>query len=149
TVDGAESFWFLSYFSERSTQQWEDLFDQVEITEGRSAVDLMGDGVAAVAARFAEAPNVIGIDLMNEPWPGEAFLSCLLGGCADRYAQLMDIYAGYTSRVRQVAPSMPVWVAPFNWGAPFRGVSDPGPGTGISFHSYCLHTDGGEPVQPP
>jgi len=148
TVEGAESFWFLSYFSPRSTQQWEDLFDQVEIADGRSAVELMGDGVAAVAARFADAPNVVGIDLVNEPWPGEAFLPCLAGACADRYRQLMDLYERYTERVRAVAPSMPVWLAPFNWGAPFQGVGDPGPGTGISFHSYCLHTDGGEPVQP-
>ena len=148
TVDGAEQAWFLSYFSPLSTQQWEDLFHRVEIADSRSAVELMGDGVAAVAARFADAPNVIGIDLMNEPWPGAAFLACLLGGCAERYAQLMSIYGEYTERVRDEAPTMPVWLAPFNWGAPFQGNADPGSNVGISFHSYCLHTDGGEPEQP-
>ncbi len=149
TVDGAESFWFLSYFSPRSTQQWEDLYSGVEIAGGRSAVDLIGDGVAAIAERFSSAPNVVGIDLLNEPWPGDAFLRCLAGSCADRYQQLMDLYRSHTARVRAVAPDMAVWVEPFNWGPQFQGVDDPGvEDVGISFHSYCLHTDGGEPVQP-
>jgi endoglycosylceramidase len=149
TVAGAEDLWFLSYFSPRSLRQWEDLYAGVEIVDGRSAIDLMGDGVATVAERFADSPNVIGIDLLNEPWPADAFLRCLANSCADRYQQLMDLYRSYTARIREVAPMMPVWIEPFNWGPPFQGVYEPGlDHVGLSFHSYCLHTDGGEPVKP-
>lgn len=154
TLPGADgdAFWALAYFSPRSTQQWEDLYARVPVADGRSAVDLMGDAVAAVADRFEGAPNVIGIDLMNEPWPAERFLDCLGGTCAPRYDELRSIYAEYTAKVRAVAPEMAVWWAPFNWGPPFQGSPTPAEqgldDVGLTFHSYCLYTDGGEPVQP-
>lgn len=149
TLPGAEdAFWALAYFSDRSMRQWEDLYARVPVADGRSAVDLMGDAVAALAERVGGHPNVIGIDLMNEPWPGERFFDCLASRCAARYAQLWSIYEDYTSKVRAVAPELPVWWAPYNFGAPFQGSPTPGPGVGLTYHSYCLYTDGGEPVQP-
>jgi endoglycosylceramidase len=109
----------------------------------------MGNGVAALAERVADRPNVIGIDLMNEPFPGERFFDCLVGGCGSRYAQLQSIFEEYTERVRQVAPDLAVWWAPYNFGPPFQGTPAPSqPDVGLTFHSYCLYTDGGEPVQP-
>jgi endoglycosylceramidase len=146
--DLAEVFWALSYFSPRSNRQWEDLYARVPVADGRSAVDLLGDGWAAVAERFRDTPNVIGIDLLNEPWPAERFFDCLVGGCGSRYAELQAIYEDLTARIGQVAPDLPVWWAPFNWGPPFQGTPAPGAGVGYTFHSYCLDTDGGEPVQP-
>ncbi len=141
-------FWGLKYFSPQSMRQWEDLYARVPVAGGRSAVDLFGDGWAAVAARFRDTPNIIGIDLLNEPWPGERFFDCAVGGCGARYQQLASIYRDLTGRIREAAPSMRVWWAPFNWGAAFQGTPAPDEGTGLTFHSYCLGTDGGEPVQP-
>lgn len=151
TLPGADgAFWGLAYLSPRSMQQWEDLHDQVPVVaDGRSAVDLMGDGVAALAAAVADRPNVVGIDLMNEPWPGERFFDCLAGGCGARYDQLTAIFTEYTERVRAVAPELPVWWAPYNWGPPFQQQPAPTQSqVGLTFHSYCLYTDSGEPVQP-
>jgi endoglycosylceramidase len=149
TLPGGDAFWALAYFSPRSMQQWEDLYDRVPVADGRSAVDLMGDAIAAVAARFQDEPNVIGIDLMNEPWPGERFFDCLAGGCGARYDQLTTIFTEYTERVRAVAPELPVWWAPYNWGPPFQQQPAPTQSqVGLTFHSYCLYTDSGEPVQP-
>lgn len=152
TLEGGEAFWALAYFAPRSMQQWEDLYARVPVADGRSAVDLMGDAVASVAERFEASPNVIGIDLMNEPWPGERFFDCLGGTCAPRYDELVSIYSEYTAKVRAVAPGMEVWWAPFNWGRPFQGTPTPAASgledVGVTFHSYCLYTDGGEPVQP-
>jgi len=146
-TDGA--FWALAYFSPRSMRQWEDLYARVPVADGRSAVDLMGDAIAAVGDRFEDMPNVIGIDLMNEPWPGERFFDCLGGGCGRRYAQLQAIFEEYTAKVRAVAPDMHVWWAPYNFGPPFQQSPPPSrPDVGLTFHSYCLYTDGGEPVQP-
>jgi endoglycosylceramidase len=149
TLTDGEVFWALAYFAPRSMQQWEDLYDRVPVADDRSAVDLMGDAVAAVAERFQDEPNVIGIDLMNEPWPGERFFDCLVGGCGARYAQLQSIFEEYTSKVRAAAPGMEVWWAPYNFGAPFQNSPAPsGPDVALTYHSYCLYTDGGEPVQP-
>jgi endoglycosylceramidase len=150
TLPGAQNaFWALAYFSPRSMGQWEDLYDRVPVADGRSAVDLMGDAVAAVAERFEGMPNLIGIDLLNEPWPGERFFDCLVGGCGSRYAQLQSIFEEYTAKIRAVAPGMHVWWAPFNFGPPFQQSPPPSrPDVGFTFHSYCLYTDGGEPVQP-
>lgn len=150
SVPGAQDeFWWLANFSPRSMAQWEDLYARVLVADGRSAVDLMGDAVAALAERVADDPNVIGIDLMNEPWPGERFLDCLVGGCGARYAELRSIYTEYTAKIRSVAPGMQVWWAPFNWGPPFQESPAPAQGdVGLTYHSYCLYTDSGEPVQP-
>lgn len=149
TLPGGAAFWALAYFAPRSMQQWEDLYDRVPVADGRSAVDLMGDAVAAVAERFQGEPNVIGIDLMNEPWPGERFFDCLVGGCGARYVQLQSIFEEYTAKVRAAAPGMRVWWAPYNFGAPFQNAPAPsGPDVALTYHSYCLYTDGGEPVQP-
>lgn len=150
TLPGLESFWALAYFTPRSMRQWEDLYARVDLGGGANAVDLMGDGVAAVAQRFAGNPNVIGIDLLNEPWPGEAFLDCVAANCAGRYNQLQSIYEDYTAKVEAVAPDMLVWWTPFNWGPPFQNNTPPtDDDVALTYHSYCLGTDGGEPVQPP
>jgi endoglycosylceramidase len=150
TLPGSENaFWALGYLSPRSMRQWEDFYTRVPVADGRSAVDLMGDAIAAVAERFEDTPNVIGIDLINEPWPGERFFDCLVGGCGSRYTQLRSIYEEYTTKIRAVAPGMHVWWAPYNFGPPFQQSPPPSqPDIGFTFHSYCLYTDGGEPVQP-
>ena len=150
TLAGAsDAFWALAYFSPRSMRQWEDLYARVPVAGGRSAVDLMGDAVAAVAERFESMPNLIGIDLMNEPWPGERFFDCLVGGCGSRYAELRSIFEEYTTKIRSAAPDLHVWWAPFNFGPPFQQSPPPSRSeVGLTFHSYCLYTDGGEPAQP-
>lgn len=143
-----ETAWFLEYLSPRSMQQWEDLWNQVPLVAGRSLVDLYGDGVEALAARVADHKNVIGIDLMNEPFPGARFFDCVRDSCGGRYAQVESAMRSWTDRVHSVAPELKVWWAPFNYGEPFQGTAAPGPGIGYTFHSYCLGTDAGEPIRP-
>ena len=140
--------WALQYLSPRSLQQWDDWWDQVPVADGRSGADLYGDGLVELARRAADREQVIGIDLMNEPFPGERFFDCVAGRCASRYAQVDSVMSSWTDRVRAVAPSLHVWWAPFNFGPPFQGTADPGEGVGYTFHSYCLGTDGGEATQP-
>lgn len=140
--------WALQYLSPRSLQQWDDWWDQVPVADGRSGADLYGDGLVELARRVADRPQVIGIDLMNEPFPGERFFDCVAGQCASRYAQVATVLSAWTDRVRTAVPSMHVWWAGFNFGPPFQGTPAPGEGVGYTFHSYCLGTDGGEPTQP-
>ncbi|MFZ4517030.1 MAG: cellulase family glycosylhydrolase [Microthrixaceae bacterium] len=148
-VGGAEgASWALAYASPRSLRQWDDWWAQVPVAGGRSAIDWYGDGVAALASRFRDEPNVIGIDPLNEPFAGSAFLDCV-GTCGDRYRAVEAMHRSFTDKVRAVAPAMNMWWEPFTIGTPFPGTPDPGPGVGHNFHAYCLGTDSGKPEQPP
>ena len=149
--------WSASYFSPRSVRQWDDFWSNAEVGPGRGVVDAYGDGIAAVAARFRDATNVVGIELINEPSPGSNFLSCVFDGCAGHSIQFAARMGALTDRVRAVAPEMAVWWYPIEtqFGvepmvpAPSVTSTSNGARVGVSFHPYCYQTDGGEPVAPP
>jgi endoglycosylceramidase len=151
--------WSAQYFSDKSLQQWTDWWNNAALPSGRGVVDAFGDGVAAVADRFKDNPNVMGVELLNEPFPGGKQVdNCLSGSCPAQDAQLSARFAELTNRVRAVAPTMPVWWEPIALGPvnPTQHMSiaavTPGPNgdqVGLSFHSYCLDTDGGKPTEPP
>jgi len=121
-------------------------------------VDAFGDGLAAVAQRFAGADNLIGIELLNEPFPSKSQLpSCLTGSCPALDALMSVRFAELTNRVRAVAPTMPVWWEPVTLSVlspkpnlDISGVTagPAGRQVGVSFHTYCLGTDAGEEVEP-
>lgn len=139
--------WAANYLSPRSLRQWNDWWAQVPVSDGRSAIDLYGDGVAALANEVKDETNVIGIDLINEPFPGDKFFECVTS-CGGRYRQAEAMYTSLTARVNAAAPGLAVWWAPFNIGEPFPDTPAPGANIGYTFHAYCYDTDGGEPVQP-
>lgn len=150
--------WTASYFSPRSLRQWSDWWANAPLANGRGVVDAFGDGIAAVAERFADATNLIGIELLNEPFPSEEqLLPCLTGSCPALDALISARFSELTNRVRAVAPTMPVW-----WEPATLSVLSPKPNldtsaviagpngrqVGLSFHTYCLGTDSGEPTEP-
>ena len=140
--------WAAAYVSPRSIQQWEDWWSNATIDGStRGVVDAFGDGIAAVADRFHGSSNVIGLELLNEPFAGSPFFDCAVS-CGARYQVVAQRFSQLTQRVRTVAPDMPVWWEPFTIGAPYPGTPSPGANIGYSFHAYCLGTDGGQPVAP-
>jgi len=66
--------------------------------------DRFVEGLRAVARRFAGNPCVIGYELMNEPWPGAVWFSCLSAdGCPDLEAKLLrPFYDRATAAVRRI-----------------------------------------------
>lgn len=150
--------WSAEYFSPRSLQQWEDWWSNAELPGGRGVVDAYGDGVAAVAQRFADADNLIGLELLNEPFPSSSQLAnCLTGSCPALDALVSARFAELTNRVRAVAPTMPVWWEPVTLSVlsprpnlDISGVTagPEGQQVGVSFHTYCLGTDAGEAAEP-
>lgn len=140
--------WAAAYTSPRSIQQWRDvILDAPTATDpSRTIWDALGDGAAAVAERFADEPRVVGIELLNEPFPGEWYLECILVGCGWLENLLADHYDGVTARIRAVAPDMVVWWETFvsapHYGPTFmRAPADPQ--VGFAWHAYCSGTDGG------
>jgi endoglycosylceramidase len=151
--------WSAQYFSAQSGQQWTDWWNNAKLSTGQGVVDAFGDGIAAVADRFKDNPNVIGVELLNEPFPEASQVdACAGGSCPTQDALLSARFTELTNRVRAVAPTLPVWWEPITIGplSPTENLSlagvNPGPDgdqVGLSFHTYCLETDGGKPVEPP
>ena len=149
--------WSAAYVTPRSLRQWDDWWSNAEVAPGLGVVDAYASGAAALAARMDDVPQVIGLELMNEPFPGTAVLSCVIGGCPDLDTVVRDRSTTITDAIRAVSPQMPVWWEPeamfpmyaeATMAPPSVIPTAGGPGVGLSFHAYCLDTDGGEPVEP-
>jgi endoglycosylceramidase len=98
--------------------------------------------VRAVAAAVADEPLVLGYDLMNEPWPGSVYESCLTG-CPDiEQARLVPFGERMTAAIREVDGAHFVFSEPwvlFNFGQTRTSLSGIGaPASGLSFHVYAL-----------
>ena len=156
---GLESIgWAAAYTSPRSLRQWDDWWANAEVAPGVGVVDAFAQGAAALAARVAGSPAVIGIEVLNEPFPGTPFLSCVAGGCPAIDQLVARRSATVTDAVRAVAPDLPVWWEGEGMYPVYAGASMPVPdvtptasgsaGVVLSFHAYCLGTDSGEPVEP-
>ena len=146
--------WAAAYLSDRSLRQWNSFVAGEPIIDGRSVASVLGDAAAALAARVSSNERVIGIELLNEPFPGDPVLDCIAQGCPGRDRQLSDRYAEMAAPIRAVAPDLPLWIEPF---APTGYVAQPslprpaidGEGApaqiGVAWHLYCKDTDGGRP----
>lgn len=111
------------------------------------------DAWAHVAARLGSRPNVVGYDVMNEPWPGTQWPTCVLPiGCPmfeDLFLQ--PFFENVARAIRAVQPAGIVFWEPVvmndfgtqNMVGLIRPFADPN--NGLSFHDYCLI--GGQFVQ--
>lgn len=148
--------WAGAYLSDRSLRQWNSFVKGEPIIGGRSVAAVLGEAAAALAARVADHEMVIGIELLNEPVPGDPIITCILEGCHGRDRALSARYSEMAAPVRAVAPEMPIWIEPFAptgyAAAPAMeplDIPDTGDGAqvGLAWHLYCKDTDGGRPVE--
>jgi endoglycosylceramidase len=144
----------LCYINSPAIQRaFESFWANRPAPDGVGLQDHFVRGLTAVAQRFAGDDHVLGYELMNEPWPGADWTSCVYGGaeaCAAQEQQLLaPFYRKATEAVRAVTTTQPVVVEPFvlfNFGQ--VGTSLPGGDSGnlLSVHSYALDLAGEEQV---
>jgi endoglycosylceramidase len=105
-----------------------------------------------VATRFAAEPLVLGVELMNEPWPGATYAPCVIeaAGCPDlEQTLLMPFYRRGAAVVQDRAPGQFTFIEPFvlfNFGMAATSIPGTDPGFAFSFHSYALDVAGEEGV---
>jgi endoglycosylceramidase len=97
---------------------------------------------AHVASRFATAKHTLGFDLLNEPWPGTPWITCLtLNGCPDFDTGTMGpFYRLLFDRIRAVEAQKLIWYEPnvlFNFSADTNIPALGDHAAGFSFHFYC------------
>lgn len=95
-----------------------------------------------VAGRFRSAGHVLGYDVMNEPWPGSPWATCIQpAGCpAFDTGPLAAMTRATTRAIRGVDRRHIMWQEPnvlFNFGAQTH-LPRIGAKSGLSFHDYCL-----------
>jgi endoglycosylceramidase len=132
-----------NYFGNLAEDHAWDAFWANAPVAGLGLQDHYANAWRSVAARFAGDPNVVGYEVMNEPWPGTLYQTCALPaiGCpAFDQNVLTAFYRKVTTAIRSVDANQTVWVEPnvlfSNFDAEHVAHIDD-PHVGWSFHDYC------------
>ncbi|GMH47457.1 hypothetical protein TrVE_jg4863 [Triparma verrucosa] len=149
--------WGEGYLALQTGAIFQDIYDN---THG--ALTQWANFWKRVATTFKGNANVIGYELINEPWPGNIMRhpSLMLPGNAGRKS-LMPSYDVVSDAIREVDEDHLIFYEPVTWGMIFNGkVSGSGfdrvPGgekwkdkSVLSYHYYCWFQRGGDdPLTP-
>ena len=123
-----------------------------ENSPGPGGVGLQDRYAAAwrhVAQRFAGNPDVLGYEVMNEPWPGSVWSSCAqTEGCPTfDTGPFASFYRRTIGAIRQADRRTLIFYEPqvlFNYGSNTNLPPLGDPGLGFAFHDYCLQHDEGQ-----
>lgn len=133
----------LYYVTNPAIQAAFDSFWANEEAAGVGLQDHVATMFEALAGAVGANPNVIGYDVLNEPWPGSDWNPCYQGnGCPDQDASGLDqLHAKVTAAIRTQDPDHLVFGEPyvlFNFGTAPTHIALPGgdPRSGMSWHLY-------------
>ncbi len=142
---------FPLYYIQNPAMQraFEHFWDNSPGPNGIGLQDNFVRGLKRVVARFADNPLVLGTELINEPFPGATWQSCVTG-CADLEQQrLMPFYRKGTAAARRLAPRQLVFGEPFvlfNFGTAATSIPGTDAGVALAVHSYAVSQAGEEGV---
>ncbi len=107
-----------------------------------------------VAKRFRGADHVLGYNLLNEPWPGSQYPSCVSPtGCPAFDRGVLEPFSERViDAIRTVDRRTLVWYAPlltFDFGADTSHGDTGDSNAGFAFNMYCLSDIGGGLPAPP
>uniref|UniRef100_UPI000A070790 endoglycoceramidase I n=1 Tax=Nocardia concava TaxID=257281 RepID=UPI000A070790 len=129
----------LYYLMPSMNQGWDEVWNN---TYG--VLDYLGEALGALAATMSAHPGAFGIELLNEPWPGTAFLSCYPNGCPGFDAKYQAAMQKLTDAVRaRNGDLMVLWEPNVTWNETMPtnlGKNPPITAPDIAFapHDYCI-----------
>ncbi|MRH91427.1 cellulase family glycosylhydrolase [Nocardia sp. SYP-A9097] len=129
----------LYYLMPSMNQGWDEVWDN-----SNGVLDYLGAALGALAGRLDGHAGVLGFELMNEPWPGSAFLSCYPNGCLGFDVKYQAAMRKLTDAVRaRNANSMVFWEPNVTWNETMPsnlGRNPPITAPNIAFapHDYCI-----------
>lgn len=140
---------FPLYYVQNPAMQraWEHFWADDPGPDGVGVQTHFHEAVRATAERFASAPNVIGYEAINEPFPGADYQACLTAeGCGDLEAERLTPFAErFEDAVRSGSDDQLVWVEPFvlfNFGQGPTTLTGPDDDRLLAAHTYALSPDG-------
>lgn len=104
----------------------------------------LGVALGALAERMTGRASVLGLELLNEPWPGSPFLTCYPDGCPDFDVKYRRALQQLTDAVRAHNATVPVfWEPNVTWNETMPshlGKNPPitSPNIVFSPHDYCI-----------
>ncbi|MGH7813552.1 MAG: cellulase family glycosylhydrolase [Candidatus Binataceae bacterium] len=110
--------------------------------------------LAYAAKRLRNVPGVMGYEIINEPWPGSQWPSCIVAqGCPTLDASLLGAYyERMIPALRAADPNHMIWYEPFstfNYGAETHvPLPSADPKIGFAFHDYNLCSEVGPMCNP-
>jgi len=132
------------YFLEPGLEAaFDNLWSNSAASDGIGLQDHHAAAWAHVAQTFKNDSNVLGYELLNEPWPGLQYPTCVppLVGCPVFDGTLTQVYQRDIAAIRKVDPRTLIWYEPnviFNNGV-VTNVGNLGDAqAGFAFHDYCL-----------
>ncbi|MDG3009230.1 glycoside hydrolase family 5 protein [Rhodococcus sp. D2-41] len=129
----------LYYVMPSMNAGWDEVWDN---TYG--VLDHLGDALGALAAKMQGHPGALGIELLNEPWPGTAFPTCFPNGCPGFDVKYQAAMQKLTDAVRAKNATLPVfWEPNVTWNETMPsnlGEHPPITTPGVVFapHDYCI-----------
>lgn len=125
---------------------WDMFWGNASAPDGVGLSDHFALTWQQVAARFSGNTDVIGYEIINEPWPGSQWLRAALGNDFFGRQQLTPLYNQVIAAIRSVDPITTVYLEPPNPGVSeipmvlslhvsLGPVDDPN--TVLSYHGYC------------
>jgi endoglycosylceramidase len=117
----------------------------------QGVVDLLGDAFTALATTLRGDPAILGYEVINEPWPGTVWPTCVPAGCPLFDRRFQAVHQRLTDRLHQGDPGALVfWEPNVLWNELVRTHIDEPPVTPkvtsndivFSFHDYCSFSEG-------
>jgi endoglycosylceramidase len=134
------------YFANPAEQRaWDNFYADARASDGIGLQEHYAAGLARIAAQFAGSPGLLGLEILNEPWPGSSAASCITpAGCPPGgfdQTSLTDFYRRMVPAIRAADPHHLIAYEPnllFDYGDATGLGSIADNNVMLAFHNYCL-----------